>query len=92
MDVEAIKTLVKARIGLTGDFRDAYLVAIIEGIISELEDIQGINLVKENKNHLMFIVDYAVYRYQNRDTGGELPKHLTFRLKNLYVSGGGKVV
>lgn len=91
MDTATILDLVKARLGISTNVRDAYLNSIIESIITELEDEKGITLVADNANHLMFIVDYSSWRYQSRDSTGAMPEHLKWRLKNLYVSGGKNV-
>lgn len=92
MDTATILDLVKARSGISTDVRDTYLLAIIEGIITELEGEKGIVLDNENQNHLMFVVDYSVWRYQSRDSTGDMPKHLHWRLRNLYLNSGGKNV
>lgn len=91
MDTATILDLVKARLGISTNVRDAYLNSIIESIITELEDEKGITLVADNANHLMFIVDYSTWRYQSRDSTGAMPEHLKWRLRNLYVSGGKNV-
>lgn len=91
MYTATILDLIKARIGISTDVRDTYLLAIIDGIIKELEDEKGIALDSENDNQLMFIVDYATWRYQSRDSSGAMPQHLMWRLRNLYVSGGANV-
>lgn len=88
MDKTIILELMKARIGINGNFRDAYLTAIIEGVLEELEDEKGIKLVAGNMNHTMFAVDYATWRYQNRDGTDGLPKNLEFRLRNLFIHNG----
>lgn len=85
MDVDNILTLVKYRLGISTDKRDTYLTAIINGLISELEGEQGITLVSTDMSQTMFIVDYAVWRYQARDSTGALPRHLQFRLNNLII-------
>lgn len=93
MDTAIILSLVKARLGISTNLRDDYLKAIINGLVEELVNEQGIRLEEDNDNHLMFVTDYTVHRYQSRDASGGLPKHLMFRLKNLYItSGGGKNV
>lgn len=89
MDITTILDLIKARLGISTDIRDAYLSAIIESVIKELEDEKGIILDPDNMNHTMFIVDYSVWRYQSRDSAGEIPKHLQWRLRNLYIHNGG---
>lgn len=84
-------TLIKARLGISSTVRDAYLFAIVEGLVHELQSIQGITLDENNPAHLMFVVDYAEYRYSNRDNP-VMPRHLQFRLHNLIINGGGAVV
>ena len=89
MDITNVLQLVKARIGITTAVRDSYLTAIIEGIIKELTDEKGLVLDGANPYHLMFVVDYATWRYQNRDTMEAMPRHLQFRLHNMMIHAGG---
>lgn len=89
MDTTVVRELVKARLGLTSEIRDTYLTAIIEGIIKELTDEKGLSLDGDNPYHLMFVVDFATWRYQNRDTMEAMPRHLQFRLHNLMIHAGG---
>lgn len=90
MNTATILDLVKARIGISTEVRDTYLIAIIDGIIEELEAEKGIELKADNDNHVMFVVDYAVWRYMSRDSTGAMPRHLHWRLRNLYLNSGGK--
>lgn len=87
MNSQDIKELVKARLGISSTVRDTYILAIINGIISELEGIQGITLDATDNAHLMFVVDYAEYRYSNRGNP-TIPRHLQWRLHNLMLNGG----
>lgn len=89
MDQTQILALVKARLGITTAVRDEYLAAIISGVIDELEKEKGIVLNANNAHHLMFVVDYATWRYQSRDSDGAMPRHLQYRLRNLIISAGG---
>lgn len=89
MDITNVLQLVKARIGITTAVRDSYLTAIIEGIIKELTDEKGLVLDGDNSYHLMFVVDFATWRYQNRDTMEAMPRHLQFRLHNMMIHAGG---
>jgi len=89
MDITNVLQLVKARIGITTAVRDSYLTAIIEGLIKELTDEKGMVLDGDNPYHLMFVVDFATWRYQNRDTMEAMPRHLQFRLHNLIIHAGG---
>lgn len=88
MDANQILALVKARIGLMGTVRDTYLKAIIEGVINELEDEKGLSLDGDSPYHVMFVVDFATWRYQNRDSIGAMPRHLQYRLHNLMIHTG----
>lgn len=90
MDTSTVLELAKARLGISTTVRDTYLVSIIGSVIKELEDEKGITLETDNINHIMFIVDYATWRYQSRDSAGDVPKHLKWRLKNLFIHNGGK--
>src|SRR5690554_4538722 len=101
MDAALVLDLVKARLGISSTVRDTYLTAIIEGVITELEDAQGLVLDGANPYHLMFVVDYATWRYQSVREPGKgpagsvplsMPRHLQFRLHNLMVQAGGQDV
>lgn len=89
MDIATILQLVKAKLGISTTVRDTYLQAIINGVIKELEDEQGLILDSENSYHLIFIVDYATWRYESKDKDGGMPRHLQFRLHNLIIHVGG---
>lgn len=90
MFAEAVP-LIKARLGISTTVRDAYLFAIVDGLVHELQTIQGITLNENNPAHLMFVADYAEYRYSNRDNP-VMPRNLQFRLHNLFINGGGTSV
>ncbi|NMF06260.1 hypothetical protein ACUH7Y_07070 [Clostridium beijerinckii] len=85
MDTTLILGLVKAKLGISTTVRDTYLQAIIDGVIKELEDEQGLTLDGSNSYHLLFIVDYATWRYESKDKDGAMPRHLQFRLHNLII-------
>lgn len=89
--VDTALSLIKARLGISTTARDSYLTAIIEGVIKELNSIQGISIDETDKSHIMFVVDYSEYRYSNRDTP-ILPRHLQFRLHNLVIHVGGDAI
>jgi len=93
MNTATILELVKSRLGISSIVRDAYLISIIESVINELEDEKGITLDSKSMNHTMFIVDYATWRYQSRDSEKGIPRHLQFRLHNIMLhNGGGAIV
>ena len=91
MDTTLILGLVKAKLGISTTVRDTYLQAIIDGVIKELEDEKGLVLDSTNSYHLLFIVDYATWRYESKDKEGAMPRHLQFRLHNLVIHVGGVV-
>lgn len=80
-------TLLKAQLGITVAARDEYLHAILEGVKKELKDIQGLDLDDSNPNHLMFLVDYAAWRYESKGQDTGMPERLRWRLRNLMVGG-----
>ena len=83
-----ILNLVKATLGYKSAVRDELLKVIVKSIIDELETQKRITLNYENAEHLMFVVDYAVFRYENKGAG-TLPRNLEYRLRNLMVKYGG---
>lgn len=90
MDETVILQLIKDRVGLRSTVRDSYITAIIQGVLSEMKNEQGLALDDANPAHLMFIVDFCTWRYQNRDSMEGMPRHLQFRFHNLIISVGGK--
>ena len=85
MDASTVVALVKERLGIRTNVRDIYLTAIVDGVVKELEEEKGLALDGANPYHLMFVVDYATWRYQSRDSDAGLPRHLQFRLHNLII-------
>lgn len=82
---ETALPLVKARIGLSTTVRDEYLEHIIDSIVTELKEVNGLSLKKDDPFHLMFVVDFADWRYSNRDSEKGMPRHLQFRLHNMIL-------
>ena len=81
--------LTKARIGISTTVRDLYLEKIVESVIEELSENNGLSLDSDNSYHLMFVVDFADWRYSNRDNHKGMPRHLQFRLHNMIISNVG---
>jgi hypothetical protein len=83
-------TLVKTRLNrASGDTSlDTYLAKVIEAAELEIERM-GINL-QDDADDLMTLVDFAVWRYQNRDQAGERPQWLRYRLKSRWLSMKGR--
>ena len=66
-------TLVKARLNRlqTDTSLDDYLMSRIDGSAAALAE-NGIRLT-DSPSDLMLLVDYTVWRYNNRDSAGEMP-------------------
>lgn len=89
MNIATVVGLVKERLGIKTTIRDAYLTAIVGGVVDELEKEKGLVLDEASPYHLMFVVDYVTWRYQSRDKDTGMPRHLQYRLHNLYIHAGG---
>lgn len=87
MDENKILSLLKQRLGISSNKRDEYLQAIIDGVVSELETVQGITIDQDNEAHVLFVIDYSDWRYNSRGEDGSMPMHIRWRLNNLYVQG-----
>lgn len=85
---DKILGLVKATLGYKSAVRDELLKVIVKSVVDELEIQKRITLNYDNSEHLMFVVDYAVFRYENKG-GGTIPRNLEYRLRNLIVKYGG---
>lgn len=90
MDKTLLLTLLKERLGIRHTHRDTYLIAIIDGVINELEDEKGIVLVADNYCHMMFIIDYAAFRFE--EPKAEIPRNIKFRMHNLIIHNGGDAI
>ena len=60
------------------------LEKIIDSVVDELEEVKGIPFDFDNNEIVMYVVDMAVFRYQNLG-GGTMPRNLEYRLRNLIV-------
>lgn len=85
MNTETILELLKGKLSINHNKRDSYLLAIINGVLSELENETGLLLESDNPNHLLFVADYAEWRYQNRGNSAGMPRDLKYRLHNKII-------
>ena len=85
---DKILDLVKATLGYKSAVRDELLKVIVKSVIDELEIQKRISIDFENAEHLMFVVDYACFRYENKG-GSVMPRNLEYRLRNLIIKFGG---
>lgn len=79
-----VLNLVKAVLGYRTNVRDMLLEKIIDSVVDELEKVKGVPFDFSNNEIVMYVVDMAVFRYQNLG-GGTIPRNLDYRLKNLIV-------
>ncbi|WP_243343767.1 hypothetical protein [Anaerococcus sp. AGMB09787] len=83
--IDRAVSLVKQREGILNNVQDSYIKAIVEGVISELENEHDIMVDMDSMDMFMFVVDMASYRYSNRDSLEGMSKHLEYRLKTFYI-------
>lgn len=79
----------KLNLGITTDRQNERLLNLIEALIQESKNLHGIEIDLGRLDHSMFILDYASYRYTAMTD--DMPQHLIFRLRHLYVSEGSHV-
>lgn len=79
-----VLNLVKAILGYRTNVRDELLSRIIDSVVDELEKVKGVPFDFGNNEIVMYVVDVAVFRYQNLG-GGTIPRNLEYRLRNLIV-------
>ena len=79
--------LLKANLGISTEARDGYLQAILDSVKDELINEKGVPFDETNNVHLMFLVDYAAWRYRDRGEG-IMPRNLQYRLHNLIIKDG----
>lgn len=87
MNPELLLSMAKDSLAIKNSARDSRLTAIINGVIKELEEEQGLALSGDNPQHLLFVTDYVTWRHEH--PGDDMPRHLKFRLHNLIISSGG---
>lgn len=83
--------LLKANLGITSDARNDYLQAVIDSVTDELMNEKGIDIKDDDNVQIMFLVDYAAWRYRERGEG-VMPRNIQYRLHNLMIHNGKKNV
>ena len=81
--------LLKARLGISTAVRDTLLTALVSGIAADCENTHGITLDKDKADHIMFVLDWATWKYQHPEDG-TTPRSIQFRLKNLIIQKAGE--
>ena len=94
MDTTVILALVKSRLGISTTVKDNDLTAHINSTTEKIEGVYGITLDPENNNHVVFVADFAAWRY--RASGGDaqnqvMPAYLKSDLHDLIIKKAGTV-
>ena len=86
VDQNTALDLVKARLNiLPGNTSlDAYLTARITAAEAELTN-QGVDNLGDDADDLLFVVDFAVWQYQNRDKPGGMPDWLRLKRRERWL-------
>ena len=85
MEQTEILALLKAKLGISGRFRDEYLNHLILSVQDEIKKQKKIKLDTNRYVNMDILIDYAPFRYENRDNNILMPKHLQYRLHNLLL-------
>lgn len=90
---DTILELVKARLGRRDDLLDDYLAARIDAAVEELA-ASGIH-IQNNPRDCMFVCDYVVWQYGNRDKGApgqdtKMPEWLRLARRERFLQEGGR--
>lgn len=80
---QIILQIVKARLNRMDTALDEYLIARIQAAVGELA-AAGIH-VQDDARDNMFVADYVVWEYQNRDDRGERPMWLQDAIKDRWL-------
>lgn len=82
--IDELVNQVKMKAGISIDEKDGFIKVIVNGVIDELINVNGIrDLDIQNFSDAMLVIDYAEWRYSSRGEGANiLPQHLAWRLKN----------
>ncbi len=86
---EEVLPLLKSRLGISAQSRDAVLKAIISGITAECQNTHKIVLDAGKPDHILFVLDWATWKYSHPEDG-VTPRSIQFRLKNLIIQKAGR--
>lgn len=78
-----ILQIVKSRLNRMDTALDEYLIARIQAAVSELE-AAGIH-VRDDSRDNVFVADYVVWEYQNRDDRGDRPMWLRAAIRDRWL-------
>lgn len=78
--------IVKARLGIRVATLDEYLTQLVKSSYAKLVGQMGIVYDEARFDHVTLLADYAVWRYQNRDSPATMPPWLRLEMRELYLS------
>jgi hypothetical protein len=78
--------LLKARMGIKVDALDGYLTQLVKLSYDKIVNQMGIVYDETRFDHAVLLSDYAAWRYQSRDSSGDMPPWLKLELRELYLS------
>jgi len=78
--------IVKARLGIVVATQDTYLTQLVNSSYAKLVNQMGIVYNEARLDHATLLADYAVWRYQNRDSTAGMPQWLRLEIRELYIS------
>ena len=78
--------IVKARLGIVVETQDTYLTQLVKSSYAKLVNQMGIVYDETRFDHATLLADYAVWRYQNRDSTAGMPPWLRLEIRELYLS------
>ena len=78
--------IVKSRLGIVVATQDAYLTQLVNSSYAKLVNQMGIVYNEARLDHATLLADYAVWRYQNRDSTAGMPQWLRLEIRELYIS------
>lgn len=78
--------IVKSRLGIVVTTQDTYLTQLVNSSYAKLVNQMGIVYDETRFDHATLLADYAVWRYQNRDSTTGMPQWLRLEIRELYLS------
>lgn len=78
----------KSNLGLSSTIRDKYLEQLIDGAAAEITR-KGVTLTDKDSDYtteyIVFVADFAAWRYRSRGSSDVIPRDLRYRLNCLII-------
>lgn len=85
MELSTALQLLKLRLGVFSNAKDAYFQHLINSTIKMLEDEKKIDVDLSNPVVANFVISYSAWEYESKGEQGGMPRHLQFALHNLMI-------